>query len=420
MRGLVLAVTTMVGLGFLAVQPDAFAQDGATCSNEQQVSDARKEFLRMRDVRALDATRISDAVFRAAAQLYISEAEACYVEKYGKREVDGPIDDGGVWLDGAPEPDAYVTFGTKWGADSPFTGGQDIPGPGTPGGEVTYSFMADGVDLSAEGADANLALTSLPTYAPCFITEIENAFDAWAAIANISFTEVADDGLPFNTGAAGDIRIGSHTFDGAGGILAHGFFPPPNGVTAAGDIHFDRAENWDCTDDGSTFDIGIVGAHEIGHAIGLGHENIDIALMNPFYNPVVDLPLVDDIEGIQSVYGTAGVTCSVSMTADTYSGSEVVTIATMIAENNSGAQAQIEWKVWIITPTGFEVALANIGSNGTFVFPDGYSLDYAEPDLPFFAANTQPHGTWGIGCRVESPKTGKDYHSMIQNFETTP
>jgi hypothetical protein len=67
------------------------------------------------------------------------------------------------------------------------------------------------VDLSAEGADADVAVSSLPTYAPCFITEIENGFDAWAAVADITFVEVADDGLPFNEGAEGEIRIGAHT-----------------------------------------------------------------------------------------------------------------------------------------------------------------------------------------------------------------
>jgi hypothetical protein len=73
-----------------------------------------------------------------AARRYIAEAEACYQEKYGKREVDSPIDEGGVWFD---QPEGFVTFGPKWGADSPFPGGTDVAGPGTQGGEVTYSFM---------------------------------------------------------------------------------------------------------------------------------------------------------------------------------------------------------------------------------------------------------------------------------------
>jgi hypothetical protein len=409
-----------IGLGMLFALPAAMAEASSACSNEKEVENARAEFLRLRDLHSLDASRISDEVFEAAAREYIEQAEACYQEKYGKRAVESPIDDGGVWFESPDVPPGFVTFGTKWGPDSPYPGGTDVPGPGTPGGEVTYSFMGDGVDISAEGADPNVAISSLPTFSPCFITEIENGFDAWAAVADITFTEVPDDGLPFNTGAQGDIRIGAHTFDGPGGTLAHGFYPPPNGVTAAGDIHFDRDEPWDCIDDGSTFDLGIVGTHEIGHAIGLQHENVDLALMNPFYNPVVDIPLVDDIEGAESIYGSTGVSCSISATASTYSGSQVVTIATMTVQNSTGGSAPVEWKVWILTPGGNELNLANIGTTGSFYLPDGYFLDFADPDLPFFAANSQPHGSWAFGCRVEDPRTGKDYDSMTVTFETTP
>src|SRR5262249_17313261 len=42
----------------------------------------------------------------------------------------------------------------------------------------------------------------------------------------------------------GDIRIGAHRMDGTSKTLAHTYFPPPNGATAAGDAHFDNAENW--------------------------------------------------------------------------------------------------------------------------------------------------------------------------------
>ena len=60
------------------------------------------------------------------------------------------------------------------------------------------------------------------------------------------FNEVGDDGAAFDTpvGVQGDIRFGAHTFDGASGTLAHGYYAPPNGNTAAGDIHLDEAETW--------------------------------------------------------------------------------------------------------------------------------------------------------------------------------
>jgi hypothetical protein len=117
-----------------------------------------------------------------------------------------------------------VLWGTKWGAGSPFTDGTDLPGPQITGGTVTYSFMADAVDLSAEGGPlSNVALTSLATYSPCFLDEIELALGAWSAVADILFFPVTDGGEPFNDPPGAHIRIGAHTFDGASGTLAHAF-----------------------------------------------------------------------------------------------------------------------------------------------------------------------------------------------------
>lgn len=139
-----------------------------------------------------------------------------------------------------------------------------------------------------------------------FQAQIEAAFAAWSAVANITFTEVADAGCGFNAACAqGDIRIGGHAFDGPNGTLAHGYYPPNNGATIAGDIHFDIAELWKIGFGGAGFDIFQVMAHEIGHAIGLNHTGVPNSLMNPFYTETFAGLQADDVAGGQFIYGPA-------------------------------------------------------------------------------------------------------------------
>jgi len=135
---------------------------------------------------------------------------------------------------------------------------------------------------------------------------VTSAFAAWSSVANLTFMEVADGGEAFNApGTSGDIRLGGHTFDGPSGTLAHGFYPPNNGNTAAGDIHFDTAETWKIGFGGPGFDIFQVLAHEIGHALGLDHTGVAGSLMNPFYTEAFSGPQADDIAGMQFIYGRA-------------------------------------------------------------------------------------------------------------------
>lgn len=149
--------------------------------------------------------------------------------------------------------------------------------------------------------------TSLSDFMPAgFLTQVQNAFNAWSAVANIAFVQVADSGSPYDSADAfGDIRIGGHPFDGASGTLAHGFYPPNNGTSAAGDIHFDIDDLWKIGFGGPGFDIFQVMAHEIGHAIGLDHTGVANSLMNPFYTEAFFGLQADDIAGAQFIYGSA-------------------------------------------------------------------------------------------------------------------
>src|SRR5262245_20417532 len=187
-----------------ASRPAVGGQDAPTLRascDDLEVTKAKALFVRMRDQRKVDPAAVPAEEFRRAAGRYIELAQACYDARYGAAAKKSTrIDDDGVLMDS--EIPQFNTNGRKWGAGSPFAGGQDVPGPGIPGGTVSWSLMANGVDLSAEPASPNVAIQSLPTFQACFLTEIADAFDAWSAVADIQFVRIADNGLPFNAAGA--------------------------------------------------------------------------------------------------------------------------------------------------------------------------------------------------------------------------
>jgi hypothetical protein len=133
--------------------------------------------------------------------------------------------------------------------------------------------------------------------------EIENALAAWASVVQIRFSRAASSGgsrsldIWFAPRSHGD----SYTFDGPGGVLAHTFYPPPNSEPLAGDVHLDIEEPWRI---GADVDVFSVVLHELGHALGLGHNDDSNSVMYPYYRRVNALRPADITE-IRKLYAAA-------------------------------------------------------------------------------------------------------------------
>lgn len=170
--------------------------------------------------------------------------------------------------------------------------------------------------IVGEGADLSWSLATngsvclddtcshLDTLMPAgYVGEITRAFDAWAEVADITFTffDESNPG-PFT----GDLRLGAHAIEnsGSGNVLAHAIGSYYSDSTwAKGEVHFDTAETW--TIGSAGVDIFSVALHEIGHALGLGHSDVAGAVMDDTFNTstVYTGLTADDIAGIQYLYG---------------------------------------------------------------------------------------------------------------------
>ncbi len=165
-------------------------------------------------------------------------------------------------------------------------------GPGGRWTNVNLTYHFDNINTSVPPADAKAAVLM--------------AFDRWAAVSALTFTEV---------GSSGDIRIGWYRgdhgdgspFDGRGSVAAHAFFPPPKGGDLSGDVHFGGAETWSVGLPPVGLDLVSVALHEVGHVLGLEHSSDPASVMYKTFTGHRRMLTEDDIQRVRSLYSTDGI-----------------------------------------------------------------------------------------------------------------
>merc|ERR1711892_622960 len=128
---------------------------------------------------------------------------------------------------------------------------------------------------------------------------VKKAFTMWQEATGLTFEQKVSGSvhieIRFEKYEHGD----GDPFDGAGGTLAHAYFPQ-----FGGDVHVDDTEYWSIDEYKGTNLLQTM-VHELGHSLGLSHSDVRYAIMAPFYrgwDPNFKLN-ADDKRAIQALYG---------------------------------------------------------------------------------------------------------------------
>lgn len=214
------------------------------------------------------------------------------------------------------ERPSYVLENLKWGT----------PGLGSTGGTITWAILGSGQSLASNNPYTS-AVTSVD---PVFVSTIRAAFARWEQVANFDFVETTNP-------ATADMIVAFDELSGqsANTIGLAQYYYIGSRLTRSY-ISFDLNRRYQTLDgtihpagtsSGSGLNLYTLALHEIGHSIGLGHEDDFDTVMNSISDGVLTDLTSDDIAGARAIYGAAG---STPPTVDDYAATTATTGAVTV------------------------------------------------------------------------------------------
>ena len=178
-------------------------------------------------------------------------------------------------------------------------------------GDRAESYLVSGDKWPGSPASVDVYYSGLSGSNATFDTAFMEALGLWNGLAQFSFVPLAGSADPCAdpnvtnpdlTGWSFSPTYCGTTF-GASTLAVNIRWAGGGTIVQAGTV-FNTAWTWDVhSGSGANIDFKRVAAHEVGHALGLNHDNTFTALMNTTYSSTVEAPQADDIDGIIAIYG---------------------------------------------------------------------------------------------------------------------
>lgn len=173
------------------------------------------------------------------------------------------------------------------------------------GATVTYALATAAADFpQARNCRSLVPLRALRSATPIepdtLRSEVQAAFAAWSAVADITFREADPASANILIGAQGDPFGVAFTNVSHGSIAADGTASITRSV-----ICLNPQAGWKVGFDGNlqVYDVRYALEHEIGHAIGLDHPGVAGVLMDFRYTEAFRVPQPGDIAAVDLLYG---------------------------------------------------------------------------------------------------------------------